>query len=124
MISQHKLKSFFSFLLILTALFSQISTPLQSDELITSELVDIQVYIPRIQVDLKYATTDNFTGQVVYDFQTCLVLKEVALLLCDVQSDKITQKLPMRRSEIGISYVRSWSGMVLSIYRQNGGILT
>ncbi len=31
-------------------------------------LVNVQDYIPDILVDLKYATTDNFTGQTIYDF--------------------------------------------------------
>ena len=34
-----------------------------------SEAVRIQDYIPNIQVDLRYATTNNFTGQVIYDFE-------------------------------------------------------
>lgn len=32
-------------------------------------LVLVADYIPDIQVELKYATADNFTGQVIYDFQ-------------------------------------------------------
>jgi D-alanyl-D-alanine dipeptidase len=80
-------RSCFGYLLILTAPISPLAIPLQSHELISSELVDIQAYIPKIQVDLKYATPDNFTGQTVYDFQTCLVLKEVALILADVQME-------------------------------------
>ena len=37
-------------------------TPLDSD------FVKIKDYIPTVVIDLKYATTDNFTGQVIYDF--------------------------------------------------------
>lgn len=33
-----------------------------------SDLVRIRDYIPDIVVDLKYATEDNFTGRVIYDF--------------------------------------------------------
>lgn len=33
-----------------------------------SDYVKIKDYIPSIYVDLKYATTDNFTGQKIYDF--------------------------------------------------------
>lgn len=33
-----------------------------------SELVAITEYIPSLYVDLKYATKDNFTGKVIYDF--------------------------------------------------------
>lgn len=38
--------------------------PEVSDETI----VRVQDYIPTIAVELKYATADNFTGQVIYDF--------------------------------------------------------
>jgi len=34
-----------------------------------SEFVKVRDYIPDIGVDLKYATTDNFTGQVIYGFK-------------------------------------------------------
>lgn len=60
---------------------------LQGDERIISELVDIQSFIPNIQVDLKYATADNFTGQIIYDFHCCLLIKETALNLREVQSE-------------------------------------
>jgi len=52
---------------------------------LASELVDIQTLIPKIQIDLRYATANNFTGQIVYHFNTCLLLREVALKLKDVQ---------------------------------------
>lgn len=75
-----------SFWMILTVLFGIVSH-LQGDEPTGSELVDIQLFIPNIQVDLKYATPDNFTGQVVYDFQCCLLVKEAALHLREVQEE-------------------------------------
>lgn len=43
--------------------FSQYLPP----ELEDHELGRIKDYIPNIIVDLKYATTDNFTGQIIYD---------------------------------------------------------
>ncbi len=52
-----------------------------------AELVDIQEVAPNIQVDLKYATDDNFTGQVVYTFNQCLVAEEAAVKLLDVQNE-------------------------------------
>lgn len=76
-----------SLFLILTALVFFICTYLQSQESIGSELVDIQSFIPNIQVDLKYATPNNFTGQIVYKFDKCLLLKEAALKLRDVQAE-------------------------------------
>lgn len=33
-----------------------------------ADFVAVSAYIPDIQVDLKYATADNFTGQVIYEF--------------------------------------------------------
>ena len=75
----------FMFSLIFSFVFT--STYLQGTELVNSELMDIQSLIPTIQVDLKYATTDNFTGQIVYQFSRCLLLKEAALKLRDVQEE-------------------------------------
>ena len=60
------------------------------------ELVDIQSVIPQIQVDLKYATPENFTGQIVYSFQQCLLLKEVAVHLEKVQSELETMGLGLK----------------------------
>ena len=36
-------------------------------EPLDSDLVEIKKYIPNIIIDLKYATTDNFTGVIIYD---------------------------------------------------------
>ena len=50
-------------------------------------LVDVQTIIPQIHVELKYATPDNFTGQIVYPFQNCLLLRETIEQLSKVQAD-------------------------------------
>ena len=71
-------------------------TSLQGDEASSNGLVDIQSVIPTIQVDLKYATADNFTGQIVYNFQCCLLQKEAALLLRDVQDELETMGLGLK----------------------------
>lgn len=34
-----------------------------------SDFVNVSQYLPNIAVELKYATTDNFTGKIIYDFQ-------------------------------------------------------
>lgn len=60
---------------------------LQGNEGGKMELVNIQAVIPNIQVDLKYATSDNFTGQIVYEFCHCFLLKEAALKLAEVQAE-------------------------------------
>ena len=71
-------------------LWTVISVQLQA------RLVDIQSLIPTVQVDLKYATTDNFTGQVVYDFSQCLLEEETALRLCKVQQELETVGLGLK----------------------------
>ena len=38
-------------------------------------------------VDLKYASQDNFTGEVIYSFNCCLLHKEAALKLLEVQQE-------------------------------------
>ena len=42
------------------------------------DLVDIKAVEPGIVVDIKYATTDNFTGQVLYPAARCLLHESVA----------------------------------------------
>lgn len=82
-----QVKTWISSILILTAFVSLKPSHLQATEPVNSELVDLQSFIPNIQIDLKYATADNFTGQVVYKFTCCLLLKEAALKLRDVQTE-------------------------------------
>jgi D-alanyl-D-alanine dipeptidase len=61
-----------------------------------SELVDVQTVIPQIQVELKYATPDNFTGQSVYTFHNCLLLKETISRLSQVQAELETMGLGLK----------------------------
>ncbi len=51
------------------------------------ELVDVKKYIPTIQIDLKYATDDNFTKKVIYKFNYCLLRKETVIRLKEVQDE-------------------------------------
>jgi len=50
-------------------------------------LVDIQKINPRIRVDIKYATEDNFTGKKLYSAGKCFLRKFVALKLDSVQKE-------------------------------------
>ena len=43
-------------------------TPTPPPEVPDDTPVNVQDYIPSVFVDLRYATTNNFTGQVIYDF--------------------------------------------------------
>ncbi len=42
------------------------------------ELVDLRLVIPGIQTDMLYATADNFTGQILYPLDLCLLQKGTA----------------------------------------------
>lgn len=57
------------------------------DAAMSHDLVDLQSTLPNVQIDLRYATEDNFTGQKIYNFQRCFVVKEAALRLQKVQSE-------------------------------------
>jgi zinc D-Ala-D-Ala dipeptidase len=61
-----------------------------------SKLIDVKVAIPRIQVDLKYASKNNFTGQAVYNFKHCLLREETILKLMNVQTELETMGLGLK----------------------------
>ncbi len=82
--------------IVLAALVGFIPAQLQSMEPTANELVDIQSIIPQAQIDLKYATADNFTGEIVYNFHHCLLLKEAALQLQNVQAELETMGLGLK----------------------------
>ncbi len=50
-------------------------------------LVDVAVVDPRILVDIRYATADNFMHRVLYPVNRCLLRASVAHRLSRVQSD-------------------------------------
>jgi beta-N-acetylhexosaminidase/D-alanyl-D-alanine dipeptidase len=52
-----------------------------------SEFVDIAKFAPSIRLDIRYATTNNFTHQAVYPSSRCLLRRAVAERLARVQAD-------------------------------------
>ncbi len=50
-------------------------------------LVNILSINPRIQIDLRYATANNFTGKIIYDFKQCLLIRKVAKALSCAQNE-------------------------------------
>ena len=65
------------------------------------QLVDIQKIIPTIKLDIRYATTNNFTGKAVYPVATgspvkCFLQKPVALALKKVQEELATLDLSLK----------------------------
>lgn len=58
--------------------------PLQGDRF---DLVEIRSINPNIQIDLKYATSDNFCGRPLYSVERCFLRREVAEKLSRVQEE-------------------------------------
>jgi len=52
-----------------------------------ADLVDIKEVDPRIVVDMKYASEDNFTKKKLYDSNTCFLRKPTAVKLDAVQKE-------------------------------------
>jgi D-alanyl-D-alanine dipeptidase len=52
-----------------------------------ADLVDVKEVNPRIIVDIKYATEDNFTKKKLYDSNTCFLRKSTAVKLAAVQKE-------------------------------------
>ncbi|HSW72110.1 MAG TPA: D-alanyl-D-alanine dipeptidase [Chlamydiales bacterium] len=50
-------------------------------------LVDVQTINSNILVELRYATKNNFTGEVIYDFDKCYLQIEVAQALSKVERE-------------------------------------
>ena len=53
----------------------------------TADLVDMKEVNPRIVVDIKYSTEDNFTKKRLYDSNTCFLRKSAAVKLDAVQKE-------------------------------------
>lgn len=51
----------------------------------TAALVNVQTVIPGIVLDIRYATTNNFTGQQLYPIAKCVLRKKTAAKLSEVQ---------------------------------------
>lgn len=51
------------------------------------DLVRVKDYIPSIYVDLKYASKDNFTGEIIYDFTDASLRYGTTKKLAEVQED-------------------------------------
>jgi zinc D-Ala-D-Ala dipeptidase len=49
------------------------------------DMVDVLSVNPRIRVDLRYATADNFLGKAMYRINKCFLRREVAQRLSEVQ---------------------------------------
>jgi zinc D-Ala-D-Ala dipeptidase len=50
-------------------------------------LIDIQKVIPNIKLDIRYATTNNFTKKAIYPIAKCFLQKPAALALKKVENE-------------------------------------
>ncbi|MDR3552124.1 MAG: M15 family metallopeptidase, partial [Clostridia bacterium] len=50
----------------------------------SGDMVDLQTFIPSLAVDLRYATTNNFTGTVIYNFSRAYLRRGTAVKLAAV----------------------------------------
>ena len=66
-------------------------TPEPTPEPRDDELVTVMDYIPTVFVELRYATTDNFTGQVIYDFTEAKLRYGTVKKLARVQESLLKQ---------------------------------
>lgn len=58
---------------------------------IEDKFVNIKTLSPEILLDMKYATADNFLGQVVYDCAECYLRKATAQALAAAQKDFVAR---------------------------------
>lgn len=63
---------------------------------VPADLVDLQSVNPRIRIDLRYATADNFVGKAMYRTSKCFLRREVAECLSKVQAELETLGLGLK----------------------------
>jgi len=60
------------------------------------ELINLEKFIPGIVLDIRYATTNNFTGEKIYNLARAYARKPVAEALRKIQADLKTQGLGIK----------------------------
>jgi zinc D-Ala-D-Ala dipeptidase len=60
------------------------------------ELVDLEIFIPGIALDIRYATTNNFTNEQIYNIAKAYARKPVAMALLKVQEELKTKGLGIK----------------------------
>lgn len=60
------------------------------------ELVDLERYVPGIVLDIRYATTNNFTGEQIYDLAKAYARRPVAEALRKAQAELRTRGLGIK----------------------------
>lgn len=60
------------------------------------ELVDLEQFVPEIVLDIRYATTNNFTGEQIYDLAKAYARRPVAEALRKAQEELNTRGLGIK----------------------------
>lgn len=60
------------------------------------ELVDLETFIPNIVLDIRYATTNNFTGTAIYTAPKAYIRKPVAEALLEIQKELSAQNIGIK----------------------------
>jgi zinc D-Ala-D-Ala dipeptidase len=60
------------------------------------ELIDLEKFVPGLVLDIRYATTNNFTGEKIYDVAKAYARKPVAEALLKIQTELKQQNLGIK----------------------------
>ena len=60
------------------------------------ELIDLEQFVPELVLDIRYATTNNFTGERIYNLAKAFARRPVAEALKKIQADLKTQGLGIK----------------------------
>lgn len=60
------------------------------------ELINLETFVPGLVLDIRYATTDNFTGEKIYNLSRAYARKPVAIALKKIQADLKSQGLGIK----------------------------
>ncbi len=97
-IKTRKIRTWVSFLIAMLMSFA-IAYQIHPSEAMPrpqAKLVDIQSVNPKIKLDIRYATKNNFTKQTLYRQARCLLRPNVADKLSQVQTDLEAQELSLK----------------------------
>ncbi|MDA3944934.1 MAG: M15 family metallopeptidase [Bacteroidetes bacterium] len=59
-------------------------------------MIDLQAYIPNLVLDIRYATTNNFTGEIIYPQASAFARQPVAEALLNIQKDLAEKGLGLK----------------------------
>jgi D-alanyl-D-alanine dipeptidase len=60
------------------------------------ELINLETFVPGLVLDIRYATTNNFTGEKIYNLSRAYSRKPVAIALKKIQADLKSQGLGIK----------------------------